>query len=117
MKVGAVRAATENAAAIENEPVSFRPMHITPPVPKREIKPAIVAHYHAVGTVESVGGFLWRPAQPAEDIATLIGHTVAVRVSQNRKQRRVHDSERTSESRLREKKRIRRSGLNRFPDC
>src|SRR6185503_3786877 len=91
MQVAAVRAATENTASIENKTVSLRPVHITTPVPKCEIKPVIVAHDHAVGAVKSVGGFFRWPAQSAEDVATLIGHTVAVRVSQNCQQRRVHD--------------------------
>jgi hypothetical protein len=87
MQVGAVWPATENAAALENEPISFRSGHITASISEREVKPAIVAQRHAVGAVQTIGGFLRRPAKSAENIATLIRHAVAVRVPQHCQER------------------------------
>ena len=80
MQVGAVRTATEDAATVEDEPVAIRPGHNTATVSEREIKPAIMAQRHAVRAVQAVGGLLRRPAQSIEKLATLIRHTVAVRV-------------------------------------
>ena len=84
MQVGAVRPATEDAATVEDEPVAFRPGHITASVSEREVQPAIMAQRHAVRAVQPVGRFLRRPAQSAQNIATLIRHTDAVRVPQDR---------------------------------
>jgi NADPH:quinone reductase-like Zn-dependent oxidoreductase len=69
VQVAAVGAAAQDAPALEDEAIPFRPRDVAAAVAEREVEPPVVPGRDAVGAVQAVGALLGRPAQAGEEVA------------------------------------------------
>src|SRR5687768_15109330 len=80
MEAAPVWAASEDAAPLEPEPVSFRPCDVAAAVAKGQIEPAVIPGDHAVRAVEPIGRLLRGQTQTGQQVDSHIGDSVARRV-------------------------------------
>src|SRR5207249_2194782 len=90
VEVTPVTPATENAAALHHQQISLGPSNLATVVAQGEVKPAVMAGRHSIGTMQPPRVALRRQPQPAEQVSPLFSHTVPIVIAQCREQGRVH---------------------------